>query len=365
VAAVVGDVCGVQAQFPSAARLALRARIRGLRPEDVDRALADDRTLVAAWCMRGTRHLLRSEDLATFLRACHRRGAQWAAWFAAKKWPVDELDGVLEAMSQALDRPHTRPELLDRVTADLGIPKRVQKLSRGWGNVSRTEALEVGDRVISIGNMVSYACFRGIACCGPDRKGEATFVRPDAWIPGYRDVAAPEAELEFTRRYLRAYGPSTPEDMAMWAGLALRDARSMWAAAGDGLSEVSLDGQRMWILREDLRALRTAKLDRPVVRLLPYFDTYLLGHRGRDHLVDAAHYKRVYRPAAWIAPVVLVDGRVAGIWSHKRKGDLCRVTVVAFRRLDRADREGIEVEAEDVARFLGGRGELAYGKVAL
>src|SRR3989442_1180294 len=57
-ARVAGDMCGAQAQIMSAAALSLRARIRGLRPEDVEKALWRERTLAKVWCMRGSVHLL-------------------------------------------------------------------------------------------------------------------------------------------------------------------------------------------------------------------------------------------------------------------------------------------------------------------
>ena len=51
----------VQAQDFRAARLALRARGRGFGASDVDAAL-DDGTLVIAWLLRGTLHLVARED---------------------------------------------------------------------------------------------------------------------------------------------------------------------------------------------------------------------------------------------------------------------------------------------------------------
>jgi hypothetical protein len=90
----------------------------------------------------------------------------------------------------------------------------------------------------------------------------------------------------------------------------------------------------------------------------PFFDAFLLGHKDKAHLVDAAHYKRVYRPQGWLSPVVLVDGRVAGVWSHERKGERLLLTIEPFARPSKAVRDGIEEEAEDVARFLDARLEL-------
>lgn len=66
IAQVAGAISGVQAQVASAASLALRARIRGLWPQDVADALWNKRDLVKIWCMRATLHYLPSEDLPLY-----------------------------------------------------------------------------------------------------------------------------------------------------------------------------------------------------------------------------------------------------------------------------------------------------------
>ena len=63
VARVVGEVCGVQAQVPRAAALAVRARSAGLHASDVADAREKERTVVRTWCMRGTLHLIATEDV--------------------------------------------------------------------------------------------------------------------------------------------------------------------------------------------------------------------------------------------------------------------------------------------------------------
>ena len=69
--------------------------------------------------------------------------------------------------------------------------------------------------------------------------------------------------------------------------------------------------------------------------------------------MNEAHYKRVYRKAGWLSPVVLVDGRVMGIWSHKRRGRYLHFTVEPFGKMTPAVRDDIEVEVKDLARFMG------------
>jgi len=132
----------------------------------------------------------------------------------------------------------------------------------------------------------------------------------------------------------------------------------VWDRVEPEMAPVQLDGGPGWMLRKDLPVLRRAGIDTPTVRLLPYFDGFLLGHKDKGHIVDVRHYKKVYRPAGWLAPVVLVDGRVAATWSSERKGDRLLTNVESFQRFTGAAREGVEAEADDVARFFGARLEL-------
>src|SRR3989442_13377542 len=69
-ARVAGDMCGAQAQIMSAAALSLRARIRGLRPEDVEKALWRERAPAEGWGMRGAGHPLPAPDKGGFCRGC-------------------------------------------------------------------------------------------------------------------------------------------------------------------------------------------------------------------------------------------------------------------------------------------------------
>jgi len=67
VAAVVSEIVGVQAQDLTAAELSIRARTRGLVRDDIYQALADTRSLVLTWSLRGTRHLHHADDVRWLL----------------------------------------------------------------------------------------------------------------------------------------------------------------------------------------------------------------------------------------------------------------------------------------------------------
>src|SRR3989454_5758902 len=134
------------------------------------------------------------------------------------------------------------------------------------------------------------------------------------------DLTVEKAELELLRRYLRAHGPATVRDFALWTYMTAPDSREIWARLEPEMAPVDVDGRIGWLLREDLPALRRSKLDEPVIPLLPSFDAFLLGVKDKSHLIDLAHYKRGYPPPGWLSPVVLVDGPVVGVWSPGREG---------------------------------------------
>jgi hypothetical protein len=139
----------------------------------------------------------------------------------------------------------------------------------------------------------------------------------------------------------------------MWAGITLTHAREIWAREQAGFASVNVEGQEAAVLRDNLDELADAKLQHLLIRLLPYFDTYLLGHKERDHLVARQHRPEVYRAQGWVAPVVLVNGRVVAVWAYTQKGKQLSVEVSKFESLSRLITAGIQTEARDLGRFLG------------
>src|SRR2546425_5818032 len=92
------------------------------------------------------------------------------------------------------------------------------------------------------------------------------------------------------------------------------DSREIWARLEPELAPVDVGGRIGWVLRGDLPALRRSKLEEPVIRLLPSFDSFLLGVKDKSHPVDPAPYKRGYRPPGGPSPVWLGGGPLVAVW---------------------------------------------------
>ncbi len=341
--AVASDVCGVQAQLMSWAQLALRARMPTITRDRIRAALLESKTLVRTLCMRRTLHLLPAAEFSTYMTAV-RTSRMAALWRVTRRFGIKEKE--IDALNQLVVRelaggPLSQGELRDRLRPQVG------RTVRKW--------------MAAVSSMVSPAITEGLICYGAERGAEATFVRVDRWLPKQRKIAEADAQRCLLRRYLRAYGPATVRDFAFWSGLSMKEARVVWASVQDELIEVATDDGAGWILRDDVADLKNSGFDGEIVRLIPGFDPYLLAHATKDHLVRKAHYKRVYRNQGWITPVVLVNGRVAGIWKSERKGNRLAIEIAGFEKFSKPSREKLAAEAEGLARFLDVKCELTFG----
>ena len=139
--------------------------------------------------------------------------------------PERVVDAAIEATLGALDQPLTRPEIAERVSRTLGV--RMRPSMEGVGEVAeKLAAVPVGKLTYPVVDLLHLAAARGVVCYGPQRGNEPTFVRADAWIPQWQDVPREQAEGVLLRRYLRAFGPATATDFALWTGISLTEARA-------------------------------------------------------------------------------------------------------------------------------------------
>jgi DNA glycosylase AlkZ-like len=147
---------------------------------------------------------------------------------------------------------------------------------------------------------------------------------------------------ELARRYLRGHAPADEHDLAKWAGLPLRDARSGLSAIAPELVQRS---NGMLELEE------VGNGGQPPPCLLDRWDPLLVGWRSRD--LTLRHYPRLSEPETHFHPFAYVGGYAVAAWG-------LRNGVVEidepFARVTRADLEALGTDAADVQRFLSTNG---------
>ena len=182
-------------------------------------------------------------------------------------------------------------------------------------------------------------------------------------MPG--DIATPRdpdsALREVTRRFLAANGPATREDYARWWGVTPAKAGRRIEDLGDEVESVEVEGSARWML-SGASAEAASCAPSGVVRLVPAFDQYVVGAtlHAAALLPSEDLRARVYRAQGWLSPVLLVDGRMEGVWRFERKGRHIAISIEPFRRQGAKVRKTAEAEAERVASFLGGEMRLEW-----
>jgi len=335
VVTICRDMCGVQAQVMSAAYLQLWTRNHDITRAAIENSLWKTRTLVKTSLMRQTLYLIATDEFAIYVSALR------PSRFAQAMRVMDRC-GITRAESEALI-----PMIMDILSAGplsrpaiaAAIRPKASKRVRFWMENSWS--------------LVRLPVAEGLVCYGRGENNEVVFIRVDHWLPHLKakPITSIEAQCTLLRKYLRAYGPATLTDFSHWSGISMQEVKSLPHLLEGELVGIP-GGKKSCFLRcEDIAVLNSSPAAKSSIRLLPNFDSYLLAHREKDHLLSAKHYKRVYRNQAWISPVVLIDGAIAGVWSHKLQGKKLLVNIEPFGKLSKAERAGIEEEAVSLALF--------------
>jgi hypothetical protein len=311
---------------------------------DVERALYQDRVLVRMLAMRRTMFVAPVEDVPVLhAAACgaiarreRKRNEQLAAMLG-----LENTDGWLReaeaATLAALERrgEATAQELLKDVAA---LQQKVRV------NVGKRYEADIG----MSGRVLLLLGLEGKVVRGRPRgtwiSSQYRWAPTARWI-GYPmpEMAEAEAQAGIVRRWLSRFGPGTEADIRWWTGWTAREVRS--ALATVGAVEIDLDGQAGFVLADDLE--RTP-IPEPWVALLPSLDPTTMGWRARDWYLGG--YKdALFDTNGNAGPTIWVDGRIAGGWALRAKGE---VVTKLLEDVGREASRSVEAEAARLTRWL-------------
>lgn len=340
--AALNAMFGAQAQELPAALLSVRARSHTLTAARLEQARNTERSILWTWLMRGTLHLVSAEDarwllplLAPGLIEAGRRRMEQLGW------DEERTARGLRLLEASLRQrgPLTRADI-SALLAEGGLPHE------GQAPV----------------HLLYRAAVTGLLCGGPDLDAgkEHSYMLLEDWLGGLAPLPREEALARMALRYLEAFGPAAPRDLAAWSGLPLADARRGWQGIQERLEEVQVSGaeerEPLWLPHSRLGMLEQARNHReqpPMVRLLPRFDTLWMAYSSRDLLIEPAFAKRVNAGGGMVHPMLLVNGQVRGVWKMEQKKGALELRVQPFTALESKTRPGLEAETANIARFLG------------
>ncbi|MEW8977843.1 MAG: crosslink repair DNA glycosylase YcaQ family protein [Symbiobacterium sp.] len=205
---------GIQSQIPTTPALAARARLPSAGPDDMRRELEQARRLVRTWTVRGTLHVVPTDDLPLFWRALRPEWeTRWSKYLDNHVSREQREQAAAAALQVLAGGPATRTEILAGAQEILGCREEwLAYLFSSWGGVLKD---------------LAYA---GLVVYGPEREGEACFVRVEDWLdlPAV-DMDPDDALAVLLDRYLKAYSPARLQDFVHWSGVTAGRAREALA----------------------------------------------------------------------------------------------------------------------------------------
>ncbi|HSJ55105.1 MAG TPA: winged helix DNA-binding domain-containing protein, partial [Anaerolineae bacterium] len=348
---VVAAMCGAHAQVLTAAELSIGLRLAGGTRAGVREALWTARSLVKTYGPRGTVHLLPTRDLPLWIGALAAVPPTRNLFGKDALLTPEQAEEIVAAIAAILEEGELTTDeltaaLVDRVGSWAGDPV-MEAFQGAWPRWRMVQA-EAG--------------LGGALCFGPNRGRKVTFTSPRRWLPGFRPADGPAALAEVARRYLHTYGPATPQQFARWLAAPRGWATELFASLAAELEQVELEGTPAWVLSGDT-ALPGAPPEG--VRLLPYFDAYVVGSHPRELLFPGPAAERAQAGGgAGNFQVLLVAGTVAGIWHQRRSGRKIDVTVEPFWPLTAAQRDELDRQVRRIGEFMEGEARWTIGAVS-
>ncbi|GAA1001360.1 winged helix DNA-binding domain-containing protein [Acrocarpospora macrocephala] len=327
--AIVKRLCGVQAQVTSSAEQAVAVRRSTPNRGEVGERLSD-RSIVKTWAMRGTLHLLASEDAAAYLALISAartwEKGSWQRTFATAK----QLAAITDAARESLNGTVlSREELTTEIVRKTGDDLIAEQLRSGWGAVLKPLA------------------WQGLLVYGPSEGNRVTFTSPETWLPTWPGLPEPdEAAQTVIPAYLGAFGPASMTTFDQWLirGQSKKAQIKSWFTDLEQtgkLVQVEVDGKQAYARTEDVDDLATTD-PTTEIRLLPAFDQYVLGPGTKNPQIIAPERRdHVSKAAGWISPVVIAGGRVVGTWTTDGES----LDVILFTEAGPVSKQAIEKEA--------------------
>ncbi|MGE4175006.1 MAG: winged helix DNA-binding domain-containing protein [Thermoleophilia bacterium] len=284
----VSRLVGLQAQEPLDPYVGLWSRLRGFRPASLA-ALLTGREAVRIVLMRGTIHLVTAEDcreLRPPVQPILDRELTVHQEFKAELATVDP-GPVLEVARPFLAEPRTIPEL--RAELARHFPDRTP-------------------------GALAYLCRNHLPLVQVPPRGvwgmarQVTLADAEVWLG--RPLAARPDRERIALRYLAAFGPATPADLAAWSGLP--SMRPVLEGLRPGLRAFRDERGRELLDVDD--APRPGPDVPAPPRFLPVYDNVLLSHADRSRFGGDDDRRRLAAAPGRVRGSVLLDGTVLGTW---------------------------------------------------
>lgn len=344
---ITGALIGWHASDPATPYLSLRSRIDDFRTVDLDHALYEKRSAVKHLAMRRTLWLVDTQHLPLLQAAASDRVAD----NELRRLLVDVQNaGIASDAQRWFDS--ARSAVLDylRTHSSASSTELRQGLPALSGTYNPAPGKAYSRETPLAPRVLTVLAARGEIVRGANDGGWTTsrprWALPEGWPHPHTEAWDHQtATVELVRRWLRAFGPASVEDVRWWFGSTLTATRRALAAV-DAV-DVDLHGIPGFALPDDLESEPASE---PWSALLPGLDVTTMGWFRRDWYVGN-HREQVFDRSGNAGPTAWWHGRVVGGWYQDADG---RVQLQELEDVGRVARQALQRRAAELTEWLDG-----------
>ena len=330
---IVGWMGAMQAQDFNMAKWAIGLRLNKATHAIIDAAI-DSGEIIRTHLLRPTWHFVSAEDI------------YWMIGLTAPriKSSMKGRNKQLELTDKIFEKSFTIIEKTLRDGNHLTRKELVSKLNKA--------------KIATDNNRSSHILFsaelEGIICSGKMIGKQTSYALINERIPKTKVVKKEEALFMLAKKYFESHCPATFRDFVWWSGLSVADAKhAMEMVRKDFVSE-KINSEE-YLFSNSFSSLKELK---ETVFLLPAFDEFLISYKDRTAAIVLQHQEKAFSKNGIFWPVIVIDGKVEGIWKREIKKGTLIVETIFFDPKKKKPKDILKEAAVKLGNFLGYEVEL-------
>ena len=319
----------IQAQEYEMAKWAIGIRLRSSSLETVNEALYKG-DILRTHVMRPTWHFVAAEDIRWMLMLSSERIK--AAVMSYAKGHFGKIEKTL--FTRYLDQ--------------------IGKILEGYKSLTKqevtTELQKSGilPTIDHVNLFLTWGEVEGIVCSGIDKGKKTTYALLDERVPPTRELCREEALARLASRYFQSH--SQLQVFVWWSGLTATECRLAINLIKTELITETFDS-REYFIHQSWKGKNESK---PVLRLLPAFDEYLISYKNRTDVLPLEHHPKAFNRFGTFYPVILYNGKIIGNWSRSIKKNTIQIEMDFFEKKPRIPVKLIQQAEAQIDAFYRG-----------
>ena len=188
----------------------------------------------------------------------------------------------------------------------------------------------------------------GLICSGKTKGKNPTYALLPERVPTKKKLTKEEALAKLALTYFTSHGPATLKDFTWWSGLTVKDAKTGIELVKNEMVAKEYNEQLYWFSPDN--AIREKN---DSVYLLPAFDEFIISYKDRSPSISANHKEKTFSSNGIFWPVVLINGKVNGLWKRTIHKNSLYTEISLFEEVSSLIKEKIIHAANRYGKFQG------------